>query len=426
MSAIADIRAREILDSRARPALEVELLLETGEGGVASVPSGASTGRHEAHELRDHDKKRYGGEGLQKASASVEGEIFDALSGLEVSEQRLLDKTMIALDGTPQKKRLGANALLAVSLAAAKAAAQNSGQPLFRYLGGAGASLLPRPMMNLLNGGAHADNAVDVQEFMVVPVGTSSFREALRMGVEVFQALKAILKEGGHQVNVGDEGGFAPLLRATNEALDYLMRAIDKAGFKPNKDIVLALDVAASEIYDTKSKIYHLKGEGKKLTAEKMIDYLSELAKNYPIISIEDGLAEDDWAGWKAMTERLGAKMRLVGDDIFVTNPDRLKQGIKERSANAILVKLNQIGTLTETCDTVSIARAGGFASVISHRSGDTEDSFIADLSVALGEGWIKTGSVSRSERTAKYNRLLRIEEMLGSQARYAGREGAL
>ena len=424
---IAEIRVLEILDSRGRPALEVVAHLEGNGRSVsarAAVPSGASTGRHEALELRDGDKKRYHGGGLLKACASVEGEIAEALAKINPLDQRRIDETMIQLDGTPNKSRLGANAILGVSLALAKAAAKSAEKPLFCHLAGDGVSLLlPRPMMNVLNGGAHADNALDIQEFMIVPAGASSFREACRIGAEVFHALKDRLRKAGHSVNVGDEGGFAPDLRSSREALDFLMEAISAAGYRAGKQVFLALDVAASEILTPETR-YHLKGEDAILTAEEMTDTLASLVQDYPILSIEDGLAEDDWAGWRHMTASLGEKTMLVGDDLFATNMARLKRGIKEQCATAILIKPNQIGTLTETLDVVSHARNCGFACVISHRSGDTEDTTIADLAVALGTGWIKTGGLSRSERTAKYNRLMRIEKMLGNDARYAGLEG--
>ncbi len=422
MSAIAAITGREILDSRGNPALEVEVQLE-GAGGkgvcaYAAVPSGASTGRHEALEKRDRDPARYGGKGLLKAVEAVEGEIFEALCGIEVSRQRHIDAMMIDLDGSPDKSRLGANAILGVSLAAAHAAARAQGLPLFRYLGGAGARVLPMPLMNVINGGAHADNRLDVQEFMIAPAGASSFSEALRMGAETFHALKAELRSRGQSVNVGDEGGFAPDLTTGREALDCLMKAIESAGFKPGRDVFLALDVAASELF--REERYHLRG-AKALDREGMAAYLEEIAGAYPLFSIEDGMAEDDWQGWQLLTEKLGDRIKLVGDDLFATNTERLARGIGGKAANAILVKPNQIGTLTEACDVIEQAKTAGFAVIVSHRSGETEDATIADLAVAHNCGLIKTGSLSRSERTAKYNRLIRIEEMLGGEACYAG-----
>jgi enolase len=421
MTAITDIFAREILDSRGNPTVEVDVVLETGAMGRAQVPSGASTGVHEAHELRDGDKSRYGGKGVLKALDAVNGEIFDALSGIDAEDQFLIDSTMIGLDGTDNKERLGANAILGVSLAAARAAADDAEQPLYRFIGGAHAHLLPVPMMNIINGGEHADNPIDIQEFMVVPVGAETLTEAVRAGAEIFQTLKKALSDAGHGTNVGDEGGFAPNLKSATEALDFIVKAIEKAGYKPGDDVVLALDSAASEFF-AKGK-YDLKGEGKKLDAAGMVKYYEGLVSKYPIRSIEDGMAEDDWDGWKLLTVALGEKVQLVGDDLFVTNPKRLAEGIEKGVANSILIKVNQIGTLTETLETVEAAQKAGFTTVISHRSGETEDTTIADIAVATNAGQIKTGSLSRSDRTAKYNRLIRIEEELGPAARYAGRE---
>jgi enolase len=420
MAAIIDIRGREILDSRGNPTVEVEVLLESGARGQAAVPSGASTGAHEAVELRDGDKGRYGGKGVLKAVEAVDHEILDTLSGLDAEDQVLIDQTMIELDGTPNKARLGANAILGVSLAVAKAAAEDAGLPLYRYLGGVHARTLPVPMMNILNGGAHADNPIDIQEFMILPVGAASLAEALRCGAEVFHALKAQLAEAGHNTNVGDEGGFAPDLASSDEALGFVVKAIEAAGYRPGDDVVLALDCAASEFF--KDGAYHLAGEGKTLEAGAMAAYLAALCGDYPIVSIEDGMAEDDWTGWAVLTAALGDKVQIVGDDLFVTNPARLARGISEGVANAILVKVNQIGTLTETLDAVDMAHKAGYRAVISHRSGETEDTTIADLAVATGCGQIKTGSLSRSDRLAKYNQLIRIEEELGPAARYAGR----
>ncbi len=421
MTAITDIFAREILDSRGNPTVEVDVVLETGAMGRAQVPSGASTGAHEAHELRDGDKSRYGGKGVLKAIDAVNGEIFDALSGMDVRDQFLIDNTLIGLDGTDNKERLGANAILGVSLAAARAGADDAEQPLYRFIGGAHAHLLPVPMMNIINGGQHADNPIDIQEFMIVPVGADTLAEAVRCGAEIFQALKKALSDAGHGTNVGDEGGFAPNLKSATEALDFISKAIEKAGYKPGDDVVLALDSAASEFF-AKGK-YDLKGEGKKLDAAGMVEYYQDLVSKYPIRSIEDGLAEDDWDGWKALTVALGDKVQLVGDDLFVTNPKRLAEGIEKGVANSILIKVNQIGTLTETLETIEAAQKAGFTTVISHRSGETEDTTIADIAVATNAGQIKTGSLSRSDRTAKYNRLIRIEEELGPAARYGGRE---
>jgi len=420
MTAIVDIIGREILDSRGNPTVEVDVILEDGTLGRAAVPSGASTGAHEAVELRDGDKKRYGGKGVQKAVAAVNGEIFDAVGGMDAEAQAKIDETMIALDGTPNKGRLGANAILGVSLAVAKAAAQASGLPLYRYVGGTAARLLPVPMMNIVNGGVHADNPIDFQEFMIMPVGASTFAEGLRMGVEVFQTLKAALKQAGHNTNVGDEGGFAPNLASADAALDFIMKAIDKSGYKPGEDIALALDCAATEFF--KNGIYDYEGEGKKRSRDEQAKYLADLAARYPIVSIEDGMSEDDFEGWKALTDLAGRKCQLVGDDLFVTNVTRLADGIARGLGNSILVKVNQIGSLTETLAAVEMAHKAAYTTVMSHRSGETEDSTIADLAVAMNCGQIKTGSLARSDRTAKYNQLLRIEEGLGAQARYAGR----
>jgi len=420
MAAIADITAREILDSRGTPTLEVDVALDSGEIGRAAVPSGASTGAHEAVELRDNDPARYGGKGVRTAVAHVEGEIFDALSGRDPTEQLLIDETLIDLDGTPNKARLGANALLAVSLGVAKAAALAHGLPLWRYLGGPQARILPVPMMNIVNGGKHADNPIDIQEFLIQPIAAPSIAEAVRMGAEVFAALKKLLAEAGLNTSVGDEGGFAPNLKSADEALSFIARAVEKAGYQLGEEITLAIDCAASEFF--KNGLYVLAGEGKTLDAAGMIDYLEGLLGRYPIASIEDALAEDDWAGWKLCSERLGKRVQLVGDDLFVTNPERLKRGIREGICNAILVKLNQIGTLSETLETVEIAHRAGYRAVISHRSGETEDTTIADLAVATNCGQIKTGSLSRSDRLAKYNQLMRIEAELGPSGRYAGR----
>jgi enolase len=420
MTAIRDIHAREILDSRGNPTVEVEAVLEGGVTGRAAVPSGASTGAHEAVELRDGDKKRYGGKGVTKAVAAVNGELFDALSGLDAEDQALIDRTLIELDGTANKSHFGANAVLGISLAVAKAAAAARGLPLYRYVGGVGAHVLPVPLMNIVNGGAHADNPIDIQEFMIMPVAAESFSEALRMGAEVFHALRAQLKAAGHNTNVGDEGGFAPNLKNTEDALNFVMKAIKAAGYKAGKDVVLALDAASTEFY-SKGK-YKLEGEGKTLDANAMIGFYKKLADKFPIVSIEDGMAEDDWAGWRGLTEALGDRLQLVGDDLFVTNPKRLAKGIADGVANSILVKVNQIGTLTETLEAVEMAHRAGYTAVMSHRSGETEDATIADLAVATNCGQIKTGSLSRSDRLAKYNQLLRIEEALGPAARYAGR----
>jgi enolase len=420
MTAIIDIHAREILDSRGNPTVEVDVVLEDGSTGRAAVPSGASTGAHEAVELRDGDKSRYLGKGVLKAVAAVNGEIYDALAGMEAEEQGAVDAAMIELDGTANKGRLGANAILGVSLAVAKAAADSRGLPLHRYVGGVSARLLPVPMMNIINGGAHADNPIDVQEFMVMPVGASSIAEAVRWGAEIFHTLKSELKAQGHNTAVGDEGGFAPNLNGTRAALDFVMAAVEKAGFKPGDNVMLALDAAATEFF--KDGAYHLHGEGLTLTPAQMSDYWASLCADYPILSIEDGMSEDDMDGWKILTDQLGGSVQLVGDDLFVTNPARLGQGIKDGLANALLVKVNQIGTLTETLAAVDLAHRNRYRSVISHRSGETEDATIADLAVACGCGQIKTGSLARSDRLAKYNQLIRIEEELGSDAVYAGR----
>jgi enolase len=420
MTAITDIIGREILDSRGNPTVEVDVVLEDGALGRAAVPSGASTGAHEAVELRDGDKKRYAGKGVRNAVAAVNGEIFDAIGGMDAEDQAKIDAAMIALDGTPNKGRLGANAILGVSLATAKAAAIASGLPLYRYVGGAAARLLPVPMMNVANGGVHADNPIDFQEFMIMPVGAPSFREALRMGVEVFQTLKKALSEAGHNTNVGDEGGFAPNLPSADAALGFVMKAIEAAGYKPGDDICLTLDPASTEFF--KGGAYRYEGEGKVRSPDEQAKYLAELVGRYPIVSIEDGMAEDDFAGWKALTDLIGTKCQLVGDDLFVTNVARLSDGIKRGLGNSILVKVNQIGSLTETLAAVEMAHKAAYTAVMSHRSGETEDATIADLAVATGCGQIKTGSLARSDRTAKYNQLLRIEEQLGAQATFAGR----
>jgi enolase 1/2/3 len=419
MIAITDIIGREILDSRGNPTVEVDVVLEDGSKGRAAVPSGASTGTHEAVELRDGGK-RYLGKGVGKAVAAVNGEIFDAIGGMDAEAQAKIDETLIALDGTPNKSRLGANAILGVSLAVAKAAAAAQGAPLYRYVGGTSARLLPVPMMNILNGGVHADNPLDFQEFMIMPVGATSFAEALRMAAEIFHTLRAALKAAGQDTNVGDEGGFAPDLPSADAALDFVVTAIEKAGFAPGKDVVLALDPAASEFF--KEGSYRYAGEGKTRSKREQASYLANLASRYPIVSIEDGMAEDDMEGWKMLTELLGEKCQLVGDDVFVTNVTRLSEAIKNGIANSILVKVNQIGTLTEALAAVEMAHKAGYTAVMSHRSGETEDSTIADLAVATNCGQIKTGSLARSDRTAKYNQLLRIEEELGAQAKYAGR----
>ncbi len=420
MTAILDITAREILDSRGNPTVEVDVTLEDGAFGRAAVPSGASTGAHEAVELRDGDKARYMGKGVLKAVAAVNGEIYEALADMEGTDQLAIDKAMIELDGTPNKARLGANAILGVSLAVAKAASESSGLPLYRYVGGASARTLPVPMMNIINGGVHADNPIDFQEFMVMPVGASSFKEALRCGAEIFHTLKSALKKAGHNTNVGDEGGFAPNLPSAEAALDFVMKSIEQAGYKPGKDVFLATDCAATEFFKNGAYVYE--GEGVTRSIKEQAEYLAKLAKAYPIISIEDGLSEDDWDGWKQVTDLIGKTHQLVGDDLFVTNTKRLQKGIKEHIANSILVKVNQIGSLSETLEAVEMAHKAGYTAVMSHRSGETEDSTIADLAVATNCGQIKTGSLARSDRLAKYNQLLRIEEELGSQAVYAGR----
>ncbi|MDP2356612.1 MAG: phosphopyruvate hydratase [Beijerinckiaceae bacterium] len=420
MTAILDIIAREILDSRGNPTVEVEVVLDDGSFGRAAVPSGASTGAHEAVELRDGDKSRYGGKGVLKAVASVNKDIYEALTGMDAEDQIAIDEAMIALDGTPNKARLGANAILGVSMAVAKAAAESAGLPLYRYVGGTTARVLPVPMMNIVNGGAHADNPIDFQEFMILPVGAPSLTEAVRWGAEVFQVLKSGLKKAGHNTNVGDEGGFAPNLPSAEAALDFCMNAVREAGFEPGKDMYLGLDCAVTEFF--KDGKYHYEGEGKVRSIDEHVAYLVKLADTYPIISIEDGMAEDDWAGWKELTNALGGKCQLVGDDLFVTNVTRLSRGIETGIGNSILVKVNQIGSLTETLAAVDMAHRAGYTVVMSHRSGETEDATIADLAVATNCGQIKTGSLARSDRLAKYNQLIRIEEELGSQARYAGR----
>ncbi len=419
MTSISDICARQIFDSRGNPTVEVDVELDCGALGRAAVPSGASTGAYEAVELRDGGKA-YGGKGVKQAVSSVNGDIADALIGMDAEDQRRLDRIMCELDGSPNKSKLGANAILGVSLAVAKAAAASSGLPLYRYIGGVNARVLPTPMMNILNGGAHADNPIDIQEFMIMPVGAEHFSEALAQGVEVFQALKGRLKKAGHNTNVGDEGGFAPNLSSTRDALDFIVSSIEDTGLKIGSDIVLALDAASTEFFE--GNRYELKGEGLSLDASGMASYLSDLCKTYPIVSIEDGMAEDDWEGWQALTGQIGKTVQLVGDDLFVTNPARLKDGIEKGAGNAILVKVNQIGTLTETLDAVWMAQGAGFGAVMSHRSGETEDTTIADLAVATNCGQIKTGSLARSDRLAKYNQLLRIEEELGDMASYAGR----
>ena len=421
MTAIIDVTAREILDSRGNPTVEVDVTLETGAFGRAAVPSGASTGAHEAVELRDGDKSRYAGKGVLKAVEAVNGEIYDALTGMDAEEQINLDKVMCDLDGTDNKSRLGANAILGVSLAASKAAADEAALPLYSYLGGPSARLLPVPMMNIINGGEHADNPIDIQEFMVMPVSAGNIKDAIRMGAEVFHTLKGKLSDAGFNTGVGDEGGFAPNINGSEEALSFIMQSIEAAGYRPEEDFVLALDSAASEFYF--DGIYHLKGEGKKLDSGQMVDYYADLTARFPIFSIEDGMDEDDWEGWKMLTEKIGHKTQLVGDDLFVTNPIRLGRGIKENIANSILIKVNQIGTLTETFDAVEMAHRASYTSVMSHRSGETEDATIADLAVATNCGQIKTGSLARSDRLAKYNQLIRIEEMLGNAAKYAGRD---
>src|SRR4051812_34695720 len=420
MTAIVDITGREILDSRGNPTVEVDVRLEDGSFGRAAVPSGASTGAHEAVELRDGLATRYGGKGVEKAVAAVNGEIFDAVGGMDAKEQTRIDRIMCELDGTSNKARLGANAILGVSLAVAKAVASAANLPLYRYVGGPKANVLPVPMMNIVNGGVHADNPIDFQEFMIMPVGAPSFREALRMGAEIFHTLKKALHDAGHNTNVGDEGGFAPNLKSPDEALTYISKAVEKAGYKLGEEIFFALDPASTEFF--KDGKYVLEGEGKTLAPDEMVKVYADLCKRYPIVSIEDGMAEDDWAGWKALTDAVGKTVNLVGDDLFVTNVKRLSQGIATQTANAILIKVNQIGSLTETLETVDMAHRAGYKAVMSHRSGETEDSTIADLAVATNCGQIKTGSLARSDRLAKYNQLLRIEEQLGDAAVYAGR----
>jgi enolase len=420
MTDIIDIRAREILDSRGNPTVEVDVTLESGTVGRAAVPSGASTGAHEAVELRDGDPKRFGGKGVQKALEAVNGEIFDALSGFDAEDQLAIDRLMIDLDGTPNKSRLGANAILGVSLAVAKATAEELDVPLYRYVGGVFARTLPVPMMNIINGGAHADNPIDIQEFMILPVAASSVAEAIRTGAEVFHALRKQLKDAGHNTNVGDEGGFAPNLASTDQALGFIMKAIEAAGYRPGEDVMLGLDSASTEFF--KDGVYDLAGEGKRLDAGGLVRYYEDLVARYPIVSIEDGMAEDDWAGWAELTKAIGKKIQLVGDDLFVTNPKRLADGIAKGVANSILVKVNQIGTLSETLEAVEMAHRAGYTAVMSHRSGETEDATIADLAVATNCGQIKTGSLSRSDRLAKYNQLIRIEEQLEGTGRYAGR----
>ena len=420
MTAIVAIHGREILDSRGNPTVEVDVLLETGASGRAAVPSGASTGIHEAVELRDGDKGRFGGKGVQNAIAAVNGEIADALSGLDAEDQVEIDNTMLILDGERNKSRLGANAILGVSLATAKAAASEAGLPLYRYVGGVSARTMPVPMMNILNGGAHADNPIDIQEFMIVPVSAETISEAIRCGAEIFQALKGELSKAGLNTNVGDEGGFAPNLGSAEDALDFIMKSTKVAGYEPGEDVVLALDAASSEFF--KKDKYELVGEGKSLSSDQMVAYYADLVSKFPITSIEDGMAEDDWEGWAALTREIGDKVQLVGDDLFVTNTERLARGICDGVANSILVKVNQIGSLTETLASVDMAHKAGYTAVMSHRSGETEDSTIADLAVATNCGQIKTGSLCRSDRTAKYNQLIRIEEDLGDQAVYAGR----
>ena len=420
MSAIADIVAREILDSRGNPTVEVDVVLDSGSMGRAAVPSGASTGAHEAMELRDGDTARYGGKGVQQACGNIEGEIFDAIGGMDATDQLKLDHLMIDLDGTPNKSRLGANAILAVSLAIAKASADDYGLPLYRYVGGVFARTLPVPMMNIVNGGKHADNPIDIQEFMVQPVGAATFRDAVRMGSEIFQALKKQLHDAGHNTNVGDEGGFAPNIGSAEEALGFITKAVETAGYRPGEDVTFALDCASTEFFHDGQ--YKMEGENKTFDAEGMVGYLAGLCAKYPIVSIEDGCAEDDWAGWKHLTEVLGHKVQLVGDDLFVTNTERLRRGIETGTANSILVKVNQIGTLSESLEAIELAQRAGFTTVMSHRSGETEDHTIADLAVASNCGQIKTGSLARSDRTSKYNQLIRIEAELGTAARYAGR----
>jgi enolase len=422
MSTILDIRSREILDSRGNPTVEVEVITENGAFGRAAVPSGASTGKYEAVELRDGDKSRFMGKGVLNACKNIEEKITEALIGEDIFDQVLIDKTMIEIDGTSNKANLGANAILGVSMAIAKAAAMESGQPLYRYLGGVNAHVLPVPMMNILNGGSHADNSIDFQEFMIMPLAADTFSQSLRMGTEVFHTLKSVLKSKGYSTNVGDEGGFAPNIKSNQEAIEIVLSAIEKAGYRPGEEIMIAMDAAASEFYLEDEKVYHFhQSTGDKLTSSEMVSYWSDWVKKYPILSIEDGLHEDDWSGWKEMTTKLGDKIQLVGDDLFVTNTTRLERGITEEVANSILIKVNQIGTLTETIEAVRLATRNGYTSVMSHRSGETEDTTIADLAVALNTGQIKTGSASRSDRIAKYNQLLRIEEELGETAVFPG-----
>ncbi|MCX6311058.1 MAG: phosphopyruvate hydratase [Bacteroidetes bacterium] len=424
MSFIAQIQARQILDSRGNPTIEVDVITSTGTLGRAAVPSGASTGSHEAVELRDGDSKIYMGKGVLKAVNNVNTIIREELNGMYIFDQTQIDAKMIALDGTPNKGNLGANAILGVSLAVARAAAEEVGQPLYRYVGGVNATLLPIPMMNILNGGAHADNGIDIQEFMIMPVGAEVFSEGLRMGTEVFHHLKKVLKEKGYATNVGDEGGFAPNIKSNEEAIEYVLKAIENAGYKPGVDIFIALDAAASEFYDEKNKCYVFKkSDGRKLSSDDMVAYWKNWSEKYPVISIEDGFAEDDWDGWAKITKAIGDKVQIVGDDLFVTNTERLSKGISTGVANSILIKVNQIGTLTETIQAVQMAQTNSYTSVMSHRSGETEDTTIADLAVALSCGQIKTGSASRSDRIAKYNQLLRIEEQLGGSARYLGKQ---
>lgn len=423
MSLIADINARQILDSRGNPTVEVDVITTSGYMGRAAVPSGASTGKYEAVELRDDDKSTYMGKGVTKAVSNVNNQLQDALIGMDAFDQRLIDDTMLSLDGTENKSSLGANAILGVSLACAKSAAEESGQSLYRYIGGVNAYTLPVPMMNILNGGSHADNSIDFQEFMIVPVGAESFSLGLRMGVEVFHHLKKVLKSKNYSTNVGDEGGFAPNIKSNKEAIEIVLQSIESAGYKPGDDIMIAMDAAASEFYDSKEKVYHFhKSTGDKLSSSEMVDYWKNWTENYPIFSIEDGLDEDDWSAWSMLTSKIGHNTQLVGDDLFVTNTKKLQRGIEEKSANSILIKVNQIGSLSETIDAVTLANKNSFTSVMSHRSGETEDTTIADLSVALSTGQIKTGSASRSDRIAKYNQLLRIEEELGSTAYYPGK----
>jgi len=423
MSTIIDIRSREILDSRGNPTVEVEVLTETGSLGRAAVPSGASTGKYEAVELRDGDKKRFLGKGVLNACKNIEDVIRESLIGVDIFEQIYIDNLMLELDGTENKGKLGANAILGVSLAVAKAAAEESGQPLYRYVGGVNGHVLPVPMMNILNGGSHADNSIDFQEFMIMPLGADFFSEGLRMGVEIFHTLKKVLKSKGYSTNVGDEGGFAPNIKSNVEAIEIVLQAIEKAGYKPGEEVLIAMDAAASEFYNKKEKVYHFhQSTGEKLTSSEMVDYWAGWVKKYPIFSIEDGLDEDDWKGWTALNKKIGKKVQLVGDDLFVTNTKRLQKGIDTDAANSILIKVNQIGSLTETIDAVNLATRNAFTSVMSHRSGETEDTTIADLAVALNTGQIKTGSASRSDRVAKYNQLLRIEEELGDSGVYPGK----